>query len=292
MRIAHYLLALALILAVSMTTAGCGGTEKTPDGDQEFADRMAEEHEGDEPVAGAGAGEPAKPVVADRVAYGKLGDRELTGYLARPQEVDPKGLPAILVIHEWWGLNEHIESMTRQLAGQGYVALAVDLYAGEVAASPDQARELMTAANEKPAAANKNLRRAHSFLQRRYETDKTAVIGWCFGGGWSLQTAILLPGELDAAVIYYGRLIPNRKVLAKIETPILGIFGSEDQGIPVAGVRRFETALQELGKEASIHVYEGADHAFANPTGNRYDAEAAADAWQKTLAFFKEHLGS
>ena len=119
---------------------------------------------------------------------------------------------------------------------------------------------------------------------------KIGSIGWCLGGGMSLRTALLHPQDLDAAVIYYGRVQTDREVLAPLEVPILGLFGAEDQGIPVATVRAFEATLKELGKDARIHIYEGANHAFANPTGNRYHAEAAGDAWARTLAFFAEHL--
>ena len=101
---------------------------------------------------------------------------------------------------------------------------------------------------------------------------------------------MLLPGELDAAVIYYGRVVTDRERLATLTAPILGHFGSEDQGIPIDGVREFEKALAELGKDGRIHVYEGADHAFGNPSGTRYDAAAAEAAWERTLGFFAETL--
>ena len=100
----------------------------------------------------------------------------------------------------------------------------------------------------------------------------------------------MLPGEIDGAVIYYGRLITDRERLAALEAPVLGIFGAEDGGIPIESVREFEAALNDLGKDASVLVYDGADHAFANPSGTRYDAEAAEDAWAETLAFFEKHL--
>lgn len=116
------------------------------------------------------------------------------------------------------------------------------------------------------------------------------VVGWCFGGGWSLQTALALGDGIDATVIYYGRLVTDPAELEPLTSPVLGIFGSLDQGIPVETVREFESALDSLGKEATIHVYEGADHAFANPSGTRYNAEAAEDAWEKTMAFFAQNL--
>jgi carboxymethylenebutenolidase len=115
-------------------------------------------------------------------------------------------------------------------------------------------------------------------------------IGWCFGGGWSLTTALLLPGQLDAAVIYYGHLVTDPQRLATLDIPILGLFGEQDQGIPLDGVRAFEGALKELGKDAKILVYPGADHAFANPSGRNYQPETAEKAWLETTAFLERTL--
>lgn len=281
MRSKAFAAVLALILA-----AGCGGQADT---DEDFAGRMAEEHKGDVPEASPAAeAEPAGAVEGRKVIYANVDGRHITGYLARPAGEDGAH-PGLIVIHEWWGLNDNVEAMARRLAGEGYLALAVDLYGGEVAADRDAARRLMTAAMESPAAAEENLRQAYVYLDTE-GAPRVGSIGWCFGGGWSLQTALLLPGELDAAVIYYGRLSTDRGELAALTAPILGIFGAEDQGIPVATVREFEAVLGELGKSAEIHVYEGADHAFANPSGTRYNAEAAEDAWRKTVAFLRQHL--
>lgn len=273
----HFLL---WILALALLVAGCGTDD--------YAERMAEEHKDDSPVASpAAGGESAAEVETERVSYAEVGGAEVVGYLARP--AGTAAAPGVIVIQEWWGLNENIESMARQLAGEGYLALAVDLYGGEVASDRTQARALMQAAMADTEALEDNLRQAHAYLTAQ-GAPRVGSIGWCFGGGWSLETALALPGELDAAVIYYGRVVTDRERLARLTTPILGHFGSEDQGIPIAGVREFERLLGELGKDARIHVYEGADHAFANPSGTRYQAEAAEQAWQRTLAFFDLRL--
>jgi carboxymethylenebutenolidase len=116
------------------------------------------------------------------------------------------------------------------------------------------------------------------------------VIGWCLGGGGSLRTALDMGDEIDAAVVYYGRLLTDPEILANLRSPLLGLFGAEDSGIPVDTVRQFETVLAELGQDAEIVVHEGAHHAFGNPSGTRYQPEAARDAWARTLAFFDEHL--
>ena len=143
---------------------------------------------------------------------------------------------------------------------------------------------------ENPDAAAENIRRAYDFVTSAGGAPKVASLGWCFGGGWSLNTAKLFPDELDAAVIYYGQVTDDEDVLRPINTPILGHFGTEDRGIPVEGVRRFEQALERLRKDHEIYYYEGANHAFANPTGQRYNAEAAEKAWQRTLEFLGQKL--
>jgi len=163
------------------------------------------------------------------------------------------------------GLNDNIRSMAEQLAGQGYRALAVDLYGGASASTPDEAQTLMRAALEKSGELTENLKQAYAYLSDGGQ--KVGTIGWCFGGGWSLQTALVLPEDIDATVIYYGRVVTEKAELEKAADAILGIFGAEDEGIPVDSVRAFESALKELGKNASIHIYEGANHAFANPRG-------------------------
>ena len=273
-----------LAILVLVFLSGCQGKEAT------YEDDMAEEHAGETPAATPAAKTPpTAPVETSEVVYATVDGQEITGYLARPQGADG-GEPAVIVIHEWWGLNDNIRSMADRLAGEGYTALAVDLYGGEAAETPEKARELATSAGQNPEPAKENLRLAYTYLETQLGAPKIGSIGWCFGGGWSLQTALMLPGELDAATIYYGRLVTDPEELTALETPILGIFGEEDGGIPVETVREFESALVELGKDAKIHVYPGADHAFANPSGERYNAEAAEDAWERTLAFFAEHL--
>ena len=261
--------------------AGCG-----PVPDEHLA-RMAHEHRDDSPETGA-ADRDTPAAEGAEVVYARLGDDEIRGYLARPAE---PGRSAVLVIHEWWGLNDNVRTMARRLADAGHLALAVDLYEGEVAEDRETARTLATRARERTERGAENMRQALAYARRELGAETVGVIGWCFGGGWSLATALDRPDAIDATVVYYGRLITDRDRLAVLASPVLGIFGELDGGIPLETVRDFEAALDELGKEASIHVYEGADHAFANPSGTRYQPEAAADAWARTLAFFAEHLG-
>lgn len=226
----------------------------------------------------------------DAAAPARRGERiplgETQAYLSLPEGATGP-VPAVIVIHEWWGLNAHIEHWADRLAAEGYAALAVDLYGGQSATTPENAMALMKAVD--PAVASKILTQAQGFLREdaRIQAPKVASIGWCFGGGWSLRAALALP--LDAAVVYYGRVITDEEALAKLEGKLLGVFGNQDQGIPPKDVDAFEAALRKLGKDARILRYD-ANHAFANPSSGRYDAPAAEKAWTEVRAFLRAEL--
>jgi len=204
-------------------------------------------------------------------------------YLSLPAGAGP--FPAIVVIHEWWGLNSNIEHWADRLASAGWAALAVDLYGGTVATTADQAMATMKAVDD--ARASQTIAAAIAFLAKdpRIQATKRAVIGWCFGGGWALQTALAHP-ELDGAILYYGQLETDPAKLGAIKARLLGIFGKRDKGIPVETVDKFEAALKQAGVRAEIRQYE-ADHAFANPSNPKYDEANAADAWVHVLAFLE-----
>lgn len=282
-----------IYLALTLVTAvwACGGPPRdaaAADGSAaRYEDSLASEHAGDEPQASPAARvQPRRPVKASEVVYGSPGGKELRGYLAVPEDASDT-IPGLIVIHEWWGLNDNIRSMARQLAGEGYAALAVDLYGGKVGDTPEEARKLVQAVDQDAARAN--LRAAYRYLEGR-GAPRIGVIGWCFGGGWSLQTALLFPDSLDAAVIYYGHLVTDPKALADLEVPIEGHFGAEDSSIPVKDVHRFGEILDSLGVTEHLYVYQGAGHAFANPSGTRYVKAAADTAWTRTLDFLRKHL--
>ena len=210
------------------------------------------------------------------------------GYLARP--ADDGTYPAVVLIHEWWGLNDNIRHMADILAGHGYVVFAVDLYDGEVASNSSQAARLSGQVRENPDEAVAKMSRATAGLRELpYTTDQVASLGWCFGGGQSLQLS-LSEADLNATVIYYGTLATDEETLQRIDAPVLGIFGAEDQVVPVEDVRAFNRTLDDLGVEHEVYVYEGAGHAFANPSGESFQPDATMDAWMKTLAFLDETL--
>lgn len=271
---------LMLVAVASVSTA-----QQT---NEEYVSKMEKEHATDEPIASpASQVAPEVEIVAQEGAYAGIEGKDIVGYVAHPKSEIPK--VGLIVIHEWWGLNDNFKAMARRLAGAGYLALAVDLYEGEVARDREEASRLARGSGERTEQILDNLGQAIEHL-RSAGVERIGVIGWCFGGGWSLRTALAFPDKVDAAVIYYGRLTTDKAELKALSSPVLGIFGALDKGIPVETVREFEAALDALDKEAAIHVYEGADHAFANPSGTRYNEVAAEDSWAKTLAFFDENL--
>lgn len=283
------------VVVACIALAACGEGEPGPAAaDKEAAranvDAMAQQHAEDTTESSeATLVAPSRPVVSERLAYAEIGDELVHGHFAFPEDmVDP--LPGLIVIHEWWGLNDNVQAMAERLAGEGYIVLAVDLYGGRTAATPGEAQVLMRQVVEDPESARVNIRRAFEFLQTVGGAPSVGSLGWRFGGGWSLNAAMLLTDDLDAAVIYYGYVTDDEERLRSIEAPILGLFGAEDRGIPVDLVKRFEAALDRLGKDHTIHIYPGADHTFANPTGDNYDHAAAEDAWQKSLEFLAQKL--
>ena len=223
------------------------------------------------------------------------------GYLVYPGSTNVTGtpvqqqqkLPAVVMVHEWWGVNDNIKDMANELASEGYVVLAADLYNGEVATTPDKAMQLVGTVRENPEQAISNLQSAVQYLASlpNVNSSRIASLGWCFGGGQSLQLALNSEqNPLAATVIYYGNLVNDTYELSKINWPVLGIFGDQDQSIAVESVNVFEQALNETGITNEIYIYPGVGHAFANPSGDNYAPEETADAWEKTLAFLKKYV--
>lgn len=284
----------ALALSLALLFQACASSTSTSTEPSQSADtadsKLAEEHSGDKPTPTPIAiAEPSVPVTGQEIVYATVEGQPVTGYLAQPENPTTEALPALITIHEWWGLNDNIQAMTRRLAGEGYTVLAIDLYGGQVATDPQQARELMRSVMDAPGPAQDNLTQATQFLSDDYSAPKLGSIGWCFGGGWSLRAGLLLP-DLDAIAIYYGQLILAPEALDGLDVPVIGFFGEDDTSIPVEDVKVFESRLTDLDKPVSINLYPGVGHAFANPSGQNYDAAAAEDAWEKTTAFFATHL--
>jgi carboxymethylenebutenolidase len=210
------------------------------------------------------------------------------GYLATPES--GKG-PGVVVIQEWWGLVPHIEDVADRFAAAGFVALAPDLYHGDVARSPDEAGKLMMALNI--PQTERDLRGAIQYLLNHEATGGASVgtVGFCMGGALSLYAASKNE-QVGACVVFYGIHPKVEPDFERLRAPVLGFFAERDQFVPPDAVRALEAKLKEHGKRVEVHIYPDADHAFFNDTRHEvYDREAAADAWRRTVEFFREHLG-
>jgi carboxymethylenebutenolidase len=222
----------------------------------------------------------------------KSGTEEIKAFLAEPEGKGP--FPAIVVIQEWWGLTDWIKENAKRLAAQGYVALAPDLYRGKVTDDPAVARQLLSGLPRDRAI--RDLKAAAETLAARpnVRKDRLACIGWCMGGGYSLQLALHDP-NIRACVMCYGAVVTDPATLQTLHAAILGIYGEQDRGIPVKEVRAFEETLKKDGKKVSIHFY-AAGHGFMRPMNRpgqaspAYREDAAKDAWQQIDRFFAQTL--
>lgn len=285
----RFLVKVIVVLACCATFPALPGLAAKADSAASYAQEMAEHHRGDRPVPSPAVTENVPTdVSATSVSYARIDGKKVEGYLAVPKDA-ARDIPGIIVIHEWWGLNDNIRAMTRRLAALGLRALAVDLYQGEVATTPPAAQKLMRDSLENPDRAKSNLRQAYEYLRRK-GSPRIGVIGWCFGGGWSLQTALLYPRDLAAAIIYYGRLVTDPATLKGLKVPIQGHFGALDTLNSKATIERFQKELEAQGTPVETYIYPGAGHAFANPSGTRYNAKAADAAWSRSVRFLRNHL--
>jgi len=228
-------------------------------------------------------------LAAEQTVSFKSGDETVNGFLVTPEGKGP--FPAVIVIHEWWGLDGWVKDQARALAKEGYVALAVDLYRGKVTDKQEEAHQLMMGMPRDRAL--RDLEAAFAYLRGRADVrkDRIGVIGWCMGGMYSLAVATEEP-RLAAVVAYYGAPPTDAAAITKIKAPVLGNYGAEDKGPSPEQVKAFEAAMKKAGKTVDIKIYPGAGHAFANPNNpwGGYREAAAKDAWQRTLAWFAKYL--
>jgi carboxymethylenebutenolidase len=257
----------------------------------DYVARMAHEHGHEHPAASTPSLLLARSdVTGEEVTYGNAPDgTPYRGYLAHPDNAT-KGAPAVVAIHEWWGLNDHIRAFAQRLAADGYTVLAVDLYGGKTTDNADSAKAIMQTVIANPDAALANLKAANGYLRGTQHARKVGTIGWCFGGGWSIRDALLDASHVDADVAFYGPPDLDRSDLMKLRAPFLGLYGTADEGVPIAQVRQFQAKLDTLGKRTTFSIYEGAKHGFANESGPNYNQAAAGDAWKRTMEFFAKYL--
>ena len=210
-----------------------------------------------------------------------------SGHLARPD--DGAAHPGVIVIQEWWGVDDHIKDVAERFAREGFMALAPDLYHGEVATEPDEARKLVMNMNREQAM--KDLLGAVKRLQSVPEVSpkKIGCIGFCMGGSMTLALASATP-DVAAAAPFYAGFQPPADELAKIQAEMFCAFGADDGGIPMDNVRNFEATLKEKDRKATVKVYDGAPHSFFNDTKPGYRPDAAKDAWANSLSLFRRVL--
>ncbi len=226
-------------------------------------------------------------LITEMIEFGKNGNK-VPAYLARPD--DDKQHPGVIVIQEWWGLNEHIKDVTRRVAEQGYVAISPDLYRGDVAEEPDDARKLMMDMEREDALNDIEACVNYLLEQDAIVPKSIGVMGFCMGG--ALSAWMSTKDNVGVCVIFYGnfRTDDMESAVQQVHAPFLGIFGEADAGIPLEGVKHLEDTLVKHGKTHEINIYPNAPHAFFNDTRQSYREDHAKDAWTKTLAWFDKYL--
>ena len=284
---------LLALIGLLLGTASCGDGQP-----RQSADPAAAQTTSDSTISATseqqgsvtGAGDAERPVDAETLPYAEVDEELVYGHFAFPSDmIEP--LPAIIVVHDWWGLNDDTRNAASRLAAQGYMVLAVDLYGGETVDRLQAARAKMISVVENPDVVESNLRQALDFVGVA-GAPKKATLGWGFGGSWALNSTMLFPRQIDAAVVFYGQVSNDEEKLRAVDAPILGLFGARDRGIKIETVREFEAAMQRLRKPLTLEVYQNAGHAFADPARNNYIADVAEDAWQKTIDFLSANLAS
>jgi carboxymethylenebutenolidase len=209
------------------------------------------------------------------------------GYLSIPEKGNG---PGVVVIQEWWGLVDHIKEVCDRFAEEGFVALAPDLYHGKTTKSPDEAGKLMMAM--RIDEAERDLTAAAEYLSTHdsVTSERLGVVGFCMGGALALYTATKNP-HIGACVVFYGGHPNVKPDLPNLKAPVLGLYAERDGFVTPASVRELEGKLKQLGKEIDVNIYPGTDHAFFNDSRPEvYNAEAAEDAWRRTVEFLRKHL--
>jgi len=227
---------------------------------------------------------PEQDIIASRIKFADDG-KEVDGYQARPAKGTPSA--AIIVIHEWWGLNRHIEDVAERYARAGFVAAAPDLYDGVTTRDPQEASKLMSSLDQEKAIGY--LKTVTSYLRATGGVQAVGVTGFCMGGTF----ALLLPchAKLDAAVPFYGDVPADLSILEQLSCPVLFIGGEKDEWITVEKMKRLEAAFKQYKKDGEVRIYEEAPHAFFNDTRpDVYRASDAEDAWLRAIDFFNRHL--
>jgi len=279
------------IMASALLFAACDPGEPNPHQTAAPVESAPEAQQPDTSSLASNGDSEVRAVVSEEMPYAEVGDVLVYGYFVAPSDMfEP--LPAIIMIHEWWGLNDDIRAAADRLAAEGYIVLAVDLFGGATASDSASARELMLSVVEDPESANANIRGAFEFVSSVAGAPRVGSLGWRFGGTWALNTAMLFPDRLDATVIYYAPVTNDEDKLRPVDAPILGHFAGDDVSVKTESVEAFKAALEALRKDFDIQIYAGVGQRFASESARTYDRIAADDAWNRTLEFLERHLAS
>lgn len=212
---------------------------------------------------------------------------EVAAFVARPDDVEKA--PAIIIVHEWWGLNPHIEDIAQRFAEEGFIAVATDLFEGKTTKDAQEASKLMGALKEEDGLAR--LQVVLKQLRETPEVSSVGVTGFCMGGIYALLLAC--KAKVDASAPFYGDVPADTSIISKLSCPILFIGAEKDQWITVEKMNRLDAALKQYGKEGEVRIYKGVDHAFFNDTRPEvYSRADADDAWKRVIEFFNKHLKS
>ncbi len=232
---------------------------------------------------------PLSVIKSGQVQYAMLRGRPVYGYLSQP--AGARGAqPGVILIHMWWGLNQHMRDLAVQLSRRGYVVLAVDLYNGRTTRDPQVAARLMDIANQNPGALLSNLEQAVAYMNVTQNVNRLGVIGWSVGGQWAFKIASDLPQAFDALAVFYAAPYTEPSQLAPLRMPILAFFGGRDPFVPLAVVDKFQWAAGLASARVTIHIYPHAKAAFDDPDSTAYDVHDAQDAWRQLHAFLAHYL--
>jgi carboxymethylenebutenolidase len=267
-----------------------------PEGDTEAVDRSTAPAANAAPAPAAGEGEPdiadVPPSIAvtpNEIAYGAAGERLLNGYFVAPGDVvEPP--PGIILIHDERGLTDYVRAMARRLGGEGYAVLAIDLYGGQTAATAEQVETLRSEFLADRAAVLDNISQARGFLEQNALAPRVAAVGFGLGGELSLDAALTFGDGIDVVVMFYGRMVNDRGRLESLSAPLLGIFASLDDTIPVREVTQFRSTLRELDKTSLVLIHSNVEHDFANSESAAYDHAAAVENWDNVVEFLAGNL--
>lgn len=270
--------------AAMLTLIACAGCERPAPGAGEPPGATPAAAEAGARVASPASSDAgARPVDAETLPYADVNEHLVYGYFAFPSDmVEP--LPAMILVHDWWGLDDQARDAANRLAAAGYMVLAVDLYDGETVTEAAAAREKTITLVENPKAIDENIRQALDFVDIA-GAPSVGIAGWGVGGGYALNAALVFPGRIDAAVIFYGQVPADTDRLATLEAPVLGLFGADDRTVTAESAQAFAAATNRLGKPAEIEIYPEAGHGFADPRRRHYAPDVAATAWQRMLDF-------